>query len=465
MNSTVSDSVEQMNETLHVKVASQELAMGTENPEQTWTQVCGAKAAYDVLMRVNNNCKDTAASLEECIQMFRSDDAYLLESCISSNIIRSDVFTNITDKLFDVVPSVLLILIERSNRLNYYEVDRFRKLLEYLCQSDARCETITFYFCRPFAIRFLADEYRTCVNQISLAVFASRLLTTPDSLLDVKDQETLDELSQKFFEKKILYAAGIKYALKNAKVRNRLAQLSELKFTPDSSVRDCVDVVKLMLTSIPTSERKSIRYDSDDDDDKVNFRPLLTRTPILSDLFLNTQCTSRETEPVTSDLNPTDKEALIDLMLALGDRSMLKYAPTPNYLLTVLISWLPDLFTRDLIQWDRTAVVIIRVLEFRKIEIQSVHLDDIITTLFLLVGRYIPRRSYFDRNLSNLGSKVSSHYNLCDQALHVLEELHSRGSNTLKLEIKKALRKNIENWYDIEWSEYGSSVIKKFGSM
>ena len=465
MNSIASDSEKTIDETLHVKVAFQELAAGHENAEQTGTQSCRVQAAYDVLMKVNNNCKDTAASLEACIQMFRSDDASLLESCTSSNIIWSDVFTDITDKLFDVVPSVLLILIERSNRLNYYEVDRFRELLEHLCQSDERRDTITYYFCRPFVIRFLADEYRTCVDQISLAVFASRLLTTPDSLNDANDQRTLDGLSQKFFEKKILYATGIKYALKNINVRSRLAKLSELKFTPDSSISDCVDVVKLMLTPIPTSERKCIRYDSDDDDDKVNFRPLLTRTPILSDLFLNTQCTSRETEPVTSDLNPTDKEALIDLMLALGDRSMLKYAPTPNYLLTVLISWLPDLFTRDLIQWDRTAVVIIRLLEFRKIEIQSVHLDEIITTLFLLMGRYIPRRSYFDRNLSNLGSKVSSHYNLCDQALHVLEELHSRGSNTLKLEIKKALRKNIENWYDIEWSEYGSSVLKKFGSM
>ena len=203
------------------------------------------RVAHDSLQKLKQ--PSTPEDLNTCIDISRSPDAKFLEICINSLILDSKNSV-ILDKIFDDIPCVLQLLLKRMDVLPFEEVNDFWRLLEALCTNSQRCETIASCFAHHLAAEYLKSEYRGCVDQMALAVFAARIISSSKNYKNRVNQESLDSISRSLFELGKLYAPGIKYTLKCDKVRKRLSS-KKIVFTPDSNLIDCAHAIIAMLTN------------------------------------------------------------------------------------------------------------------------------------------------------------------------------------------------------------------------
>lgn len=166
------------------------------------------KNAYDSLQKLKQ--PSTPEDLRACIKISESTAAKFLDIFITSLILDSRNSV-ILDKIFDRVPCVLQLLLKRMYRLRWEEVNDFWRLLEALCTSIDRIRTIAPRFAHYLVAEYLKPEYRGCVDQMSLALFTAKIISSYRTILDGRCQDNLDKISRSFFEVGKLYAPGIRY--------------------------------------------------------------------------------------------------------------------------------------------------------------------------------------------------------------------------------------------------------------
>ena len=282
------------------------------------------KVAYDSLQKLKQ--PSTPEDLKACIRISRSPDAKFLEMCIAFLILDSKNSV-ILDKIFDDIPCVLQLLLKRMYRLRCEEVNDFWRLLEALSANSRRFDTIELCFTHHLVAEYLKPEYRGCVDQMSLAIFTAKIISSSKDFMDSRCQGSLDKISRSFFEVEKLYALGIRYTLRCISVRKRLLSSKIIEFTPDSNLIDCADAISVILThNWPACDLFSM-------DD---FIPLLKDSTFINDLGPKLLCSclsSRKDHKIDGRL------VLINLFLKLRYYNLIS---DYSLFLPFLITWIQE---------------------------------------------------------------------------------------------------------------------------
>ncbi|GMM52292.1 hypothetical protein DASB73_032550 [Starmerella bacillaris] len=331
------------------------------------------KVAYDSLQKLKQ--LSTPEDLKACIDMSKSPDAKFLEICITSLVLDSRNSV-ILDKILDDIPCVLQLLLKRMYRLRWEEVNDFWRLLEALCTSSGRIGTIASCFAHYLVAEYLKPEYRGCVDQMSLAIFTARIISSSKRYLDSRCQDSLDKISRSFFEVGKLYAPGIRYTIRCTSVRQRLLSSEEIEFTPDSNLIDCVDaLINILTQNWPDCDLFS----------KDDFIPLLKDSTFINDIgpkLLRSCLSSREDRKIDGRI------VLVDLFLNLRYYNLIS---DYSLFLPFLITWIQEEdFKSKRRKFDNAAALLLLILEGHFTPIAYSQGEAVVTALLTFMERSPP---------------------------------------------------------------------------